>query len=59
MNYTIKRNVWGGKIELLRDGHVIGRIDSCGFWSYNASGILNDNTFTFINKGLFSSQQKY
>lgn len=56
MNYTIKRNVWGGKIELLRDGHVIGRIDSRGFWSYNASGLLNDNTFTFINKGLFSSR---
>lgn len=56
MNYTIKRNFWGGKIELFREGHLIGGIESRGFWRNTTAGYLHDKEFTFVNKGVFSSR---
>ena len=56
MNYTIKRNFWGGKIDLFREGNVIGGIESRGFWRNTTAGYLHDKKFTFVNKGVFSSR---
>src|SRR5690606_33451004 len=56
MNYTIKHSFWDAKTELLRDGHVIGSIESSGFLRYTTTGYLHDKVFTFANRGVFSSR---
>src|SRR5690606_39555391 len=56
MNYTIKHSFWDAKTELLRDGHVIGSIESSGFLGYTTTGYLHDKVFTFANRGVFSSR---
>ncbi len=56
MLYMLKRNFWNNHIELLRDNHVIGKVEKSGFWGIHAKGYLLDKNYTFLNKGNFSSR---
>ena len=44
MKYMLKRKFWNNHIELLRDGHLIGKVERLGFWGVHAKGNLEDET---------------
>lgn len=52
----LKRNFWNNNVELLRDDHVIGKIEKSGFWGIHTKGYLFDKKYTFLSKGNFSTR---
>ena len=56
MMYMLKRNFWNNHMELLKDNHVIGKVERLGFWGLHAKGYLFDKNYTFLNKGSFSTR---
>src|SRR5690606_41008480 len=56
MMYMLKRNFWNNNVELLRDDHVIGKIEKSDFWGIHTKGYLFDKSYTFLSKGNFSTR---